>query len=85
MISVSVISEIKQPIKQEMIAFEKEFKNSLKSKVPLLDRIMHYIIKRKGSQMRPMFVFLTAKMFGEINDKSYRAAALIELLHVGLR
>ena len=81
MISVSVISEIKQPIKQEMIAFEKEFKNSLKSKVPLLDRIMHYIIKRKGKQMRPMFVFLTAKMFGEINDKSYRAAALIELLH----
>ena len=78
---MSVISEIKQPIKQEMIAFEKEFKNSLKSKVPLLDRIMHYIIKRKGKQMRPMFVFLTAKMFGEINDKSYRAAALIELLH----
>ena len=64
-----------------MIAFEKEFKNSLTSKVPLLDRIMHYIIKRKGKQMRPMFVFLTAKMFGEINDKSYRAASLIELLH----
>ena len=78
---MSIISEIKQPIKQEMIAFEKEFKNSLTSKVPLLDRIMHYIIKRKGSQMRPMFVFLTAKMFGEINDKSYRAASLIELLH----
>ena len=78
---MSVISEIKQPIKQEMLSFEKEFKNSLKSKVPLLDRIMHYIIKRKGKQMRPMFVFLTAKMFGEINDKSYRAASLIELLH----
>lgn len=78
---MSIISEIKQPIKQEMIAFEKEFKNSLTSKVPLLDRIMHYIIKRKGKQMRPMFVFLTAKMFGEINDKSYRAASLIELLH----
>ena len=78
---MSIISEIKQPIKQEMIAFEKEFKDSLKSKVPLLDRIMHYIIKRKGKQMRPMFVFLTARMFGEINDKSYRAASLIELLH----
>tara|TARA_B100001287_G_scaffold276415_1_gene287154 strand:+ start:57 stop:1031 length:975 start_codon:yes stop_codon:yes gene_type:complete len=78
---LSIISEIKQPIKQEMIAFEKEFKDSLKSKVPLLDRIMHYIIKRKGKQMRPMFVFLTARMFGEINDKSYRAASLIELLH----
>ncbi|MGY8987317.1 MAG: polyprenyl synthetase family protein [Flavobacteriales bacterium] len=78
---MSIISEIKHPIKQEMSLFEKKFKNSLQSKVPLLDRIMHYIIKRKGKQMRPMFVFLTAKMFGEINDKSYRAASLIELLH----
>ena len=78
---MSIISEIKYPIKQEMKLFEKKFKNSLQSKVPLLDRIMHYIIKRKGKQMRPMFVFLTAKMFGEINDKSYRAASLIELLH----
>tara|TARA_B100000614_G_C14527105_1_gene484960 strand:+ start:140 stop:1114 length:975 start_codon:yes stop_codon:yes gene_type:complete len=78
---LSIISEIKHPIKQEMKLFEKKFKNSLQSNVPLLDRIMHYIIKRKGKQMRPMFVFLTAKMFGEINDKSYRAAALIELLH----
>ncbi len=78
---MSIISEIKHPIKQEMKLFEKKFKNSLRSNVPLLDRIMHYIIKRKGKQMRPMFVFLTAKMFGEINDKSYRAAALIELLH----
>ena len=64
-----------------MKLFEKKFKNSLQSKVPLLDKIMHYIIKRKGKQMRPMFVFLTAKMFGEINNKSYRAASLIELLH----
>ena len=78
---MSIISEIKHPIKQEMILFEKKFKNSLQSKVPLLDRIMHYIIKRKGKQMRPMFVFLTAKMFGEINEKGYRAASLIELLH----
>ncbi len=78
---MSVISEIKYPIKQEMKLFEKKFKNSLHSKVPLLDKIMHYIIKRKGKQMRPMFVFLTAKMFGEINEKSYRAASLIELLH----
>ena len=64
-----------------MKLFEKKFKNSLQSSVPLLDKIMHYIIKRKGKQMRPMFVFLTAKMFGEINEKSYRAASLIELLH----
>mgnify|MGYP001966113679 CR=1 FL=1 len=64
-----------------MNLFEKKFKQSLQSKVPLLDRIMHYIIKRKGKQMRPMFVFLTAQLFGEVNDKSYRAASLIELLH----
>jgi octaprenyl-diphosphate synthase len=78
---VNIISEIKYPIKEEMKLFEKKFKNSLQSKVPLLDRIMHYIIKRKGKQMRPMFVFLTSKMFGEMNEKCYRAASLIELLH----
>jgi len=78
---VSIVSKIKYPIKDEMKLFEKKFKQSLQSKVPLLDRIMHYIIKRKGKQMRPMFVFLTAQLFGEVNDKSYRAASLIELLH----
>jgi len=78
---VSEISEIKKTIKDEMKLFEKKFKQSLQSKVSLLDRIMHYIIKRKGKQMRPMFVFLSCKLFGEVNDKSYRAASLIELLH----
>ena len=78
---MSIVSKIKHPIKDEMKLFEKKFKQSLQSKVPLLDRIMHYIIKRKGKQMRPMFVFLTAQLFGEVNDKSYRAASLIELLH----
>lgn len=78
---MSIVSKIKYPIKDEMKLFEKKFKQSLQSKVPLLDRIMHYIIKRKGKQMRPMFVFLTAQLFGQVNDKSYRAAALIELLH----
>jgi len=78
---VSIVSKIKYPIKDEMKLFEKKFKQSLQSKVPLLDRIMHYIIKRKGKQMRPMFVFLTSQLFGEVNDKSYRAASLIELLH----
>ena len=61
--------------------FEKKFKNSLQSKVPLLNKIMYYIIKRKGKQMRPMFVFLTNKIFNSPNEKSYRAASLIELLH----
>src|SRR3954470_7304910 len=61
--------------------FEKKFRSSMKSSVPLLDRITHYIVKRKGKQMRPMFVFLTAGLCGEINERSHRAATLIELLH----
>ncbi len=64
-----------------MSLFEQKFKNSLKSNVSLLDRIMHYIIKRKGKQMRPMFVFLSAKLFGKFEENTYRAAAMIELLH----
>ena len=75
------IKEIKKPIQQEMLLFEKKFKDSLNSKVPLLDKILHYIVKRKGKQMRPMFVFLSGKIFGEINESSFRAASLIELLH----
>jgi len=75
------IKNITQPIKEEMNLFEKKFKNSLKTKVPLLDRIMHYIIKRKGKQMRPMFVFLSSKLFNNVNESTYTAASLIELLH----
>jgi len=78
---MSVITEIKKPIQQEMILFEKKFKNSLNSNVPLLDKILHYIVKRKGKQMRPMFVFLSGKLFGDVNESSFRAASLIELLH----
>jgi octaprenyl-diphosphate synthase len=75
------IKNITQPIKEEMNLFEKKFKNSLKTNVPLLDRIMHYIIKRKGKQMRPMFVFLSSKLFNNVNESTYTAASLIELLH----
>ena len=75
------IKDIKKPIEKEMSLFEDKFKSSLKTSVPLLDKIMHYIIKRKGKQMRPMFVFLSAKLFGNINESSYSAASLIELLH----
>jgi octaprenyl-diphosphate synthase len=77
----NVLSEIKAPISTIMEEFEKKFRASMKSSVPLLDRIMHYIVKRKGKQMRPMFVFLSAGLSGEINDRTYRAATLIELLH----
>jgi octaprenyl-diphosphate synthase len=75
------IADIKAPIDQELKAFEEIFKNSMKSKVALLDKITHYIIKRKGKQIRPMFVFLIAKMCGKFNESTYRAASLIELLH----
>lgn len=70
-----------QLISEELGEFEGHFKAAVKSKVPLLDRIMQYIVKRKGKQLRPMFVLLSAKLGGEINDKTYRAASLVELLH----
>jgi len=71
----------KKIIGAELELFEKHFKEAVKSRVSLLDRIMQYIVKRKGKQMRPMFVLLSAKLHGEINDSSYRAASLVELLH----
>ena len=78
---MSVINQIKAPIAKEMEEFESKFKDSMKSSVPLLDKITHYIVKRKGKQMRPMFVFLSAKVCGNISESTYRAASLIELLH----
>jgi octaprenyl-diphosphate synthase len=75
------VKEILVPIEPEMQLFEVRFRQSMQSKVPLLDKITHYIIRRKGKQMRPMFLFLTAKMLGEINDKTYQSASLVELLH----
>ena len=65
----------------ELKIFEKKFADAVKSETLLLDTIMKYIIKRKGKQLRPMFVFLSAKLHGEINESTYRAAALVELLH----
>lgn len=69
------------PIQSELDAFESYFKDSMKSDVALLDKVTQYIVKRKGKQMRPMFVFLTAKMLGEINQVTYDATTLVELLH----
>jgi len=71
----------KEVIGKELVEFEKHFKDAVKSRVALLDRIMQYIVKRKGKQMRPMFVLLSAKLHGEITPSSYRAASLVELLH----
>ena len=80
---MKIVSQIKQPIEYEMELFEKKFQLSMFSKVSLLNRITHYVVNRKGKQMRPMFVFLIAKMFnnGEVNDRSYRGASVIELIH----
>ena len=75
------IKAIQAPIQAEMEIFEVKFREFVKSKVFLLDKIMSYIVKRKGKQIRPMFVFLMAGTCGKINDKTYRGASLIELLH----
>ncbi len=75
------LDSIKAPIAEEMKSFEPKFRAFMASKVALLDRITHYIVKRKGKQLRPMLVFLTAKMFGEVTESSYRGASLIELMH----
>jgi octaprenyl-diphosphate synthase len=77
----SQLKHIQAPIANEMVEFEKKFRQSMKSDVLLLDKIMNYIVKRKGKQMRPMFVFLSAGVSGTINDSTYRGASLIELLH----
>ncbi|MXN92821.1 polyprenyl synthetase family protein [Flavobacterium sp. Sd200] len=80
---MKIVEQIKQPIADEMELFEKKFRDSMSSKVALLNRITHYIVNRKGKQMRPMFVFLTAKMVsnGTVNERTYRGAAVIELIH----
>lgn len=75
------LEEIKRPIKNEMELFERKFHDAMRSKAPLLDKIMHYIVKRKGKQMRPMFVFFSAGLCGGINESTYTGASLIELLH----
>ncbi|GET45380.1 polyprenyl synthetase family protein [Capnocytophaga felis] len=80
---MKVISQIKEPIRDEMELFEQKFRDSMSSKVALLNRITYYIVNRKGKQMRPMFVFLVAKMVsgGRVEERTYRGASVIELIH----
>ncbi|MDC1031163.1 polyprenyl synthetase family protein [Flavobacteriaceae bacterium] len=80
---MKVVERIKEPIYQEMELFEEKFTQSMSSKVALLNRITHFIVNRKGKQMRPMFVFLVAKLLGEgkVNERTYRGASVIELIH----
>lgn len=75
------VSSLKEPISTELALFEKQFRGSMKTSVPLLDTIMNYIVRRKGKQVRPMFVLYSASLFAEIGERTYRGAALVELLH----
>ncbi len=75
------LEDIKKPIATELNEFEVRFRESMRSKAPLLDRITHYIVTRKGKQMRPMFVFLSAKLCGQVNEATFVAASLVEILH----
>ena len=75
------LKDIQSPVSREMVEFEKKFRQSMKSKVMLLDKITGYIVRRKGKQMRPLFVFLSAGAVGKISESTYRGASLIELLH----
>lgn len=77
----NIVEEIKVPINAEMKLFEQKFYESMRSNVPLLDKVTRFIVTTKGKQMRPMFVFLCAKMFGGITEKTYRGASMIELIH----
>lgn len=78
---VRSLDTIKGPIEQELKTFETHFRESMRSKVPLLDKITYYIVQRKGKQMRPMFVFLSAKLCGDTGESTFSAASLVELLH----
>lgn len=80
---LKISAQIREPIELEMERFEQKFHDSMSSKVPLLNRITYYIVNRKGKQMRPMFVLLTAKLLndGQVNDRTYRGASVIELIH----
>ena len=77
----NIVEEIKKPINEEMKLFEQKFYESMQSKVPLLDKVTRFIVTTKGKQMRPMFVFLTAKLIGNVNEKTFRGASMIELIH----
>ncbi|MCK5079641.1 MAG: polyprenyl synthetase family protein [Bacteroidales bacterium] len=78
---MSSLKQIREPVKDHILKFEKYFRASMKSNVPMLDRITRYIVNRKGKQMRPLFVFLSAEIAGGVNESTYRGAALVELLH----
>lgn len=75
------LDTIKQPVAAELDTFELRFRDAMRSHVPLLDKITWYIVQRKGKQVRPMLVLLSARLFGPIGEPSYTAASMVELLH----
>jgi len=77
----NTLSEIKNPVQKELVKFETHFRESMRSQIALLDKIMYYVVKRKGKQIRPLLVFLSAKICNKITDTTYVAASLVELLH----
>ncbi len=79
--AIKSLKDIKRPIETELKSFEQHFRKAMHSTVPLLDKITYYIVRRKGKQVRPMFVFLSAKICGEISESTFNAASFIELLH----
>jgi octaprenyl-diphosphate synthase len=76
-----ILTKIRKPVENEMAHFEAYFGKTMRSEIPLLNIILNYILRRKGKQMRPLLVFLTAKLNGEISEATYLAATFIELLH----
>jgi octaprenyl-diphosphate synthase len=75
------LPDLKRPIQNELDVFDIKFREYIHTPIPLLDKVLRYMLKRKGKQVRPMFVFLSARLFNEVTESTYRAAALIELLH----
>jgi octaprenyl-diphosphate synthase len=75
------LDDIREPVRQEMKEFNKRFRSSISSHIPLINIVTRYVLKRKGKQIRPLFVFLSSKMTGEITESTYTAASLIELMH----
>jgi octaprenyl-diphosphate synthase len=78
---MSALTGIKKPVETEMAEFERYFSRTMRSDIPLLNIILNYILRRKGKQMRPLLVFLTARLNGKIVESTYIAATCIELLH----
>ena len=78
---MSAIDKISSPVQAELKTFDKVFSTTMKSKIPLLNIVTNYILRRKGKQIRPLLVFLSAKLNGDVNDSTYTAASLAELLH----